>query len=165
MVESGKTRKEVAAELGIHRNTVCQRLKQSPLAISYRGRRKPALPEAVEAEVLALLKSGRGTSWIGKHLGISEHQVQLVADKFNFRRKRGERGYRYHVSASQREKIMEEILGRRNFCRTLAFKYKVSDKFVRKLAHELLGVPEFRGGYGEPLSSNFPLKHEQVTST
>jgi DNA-binding CsgD family transcriptional regulator len=156
---AGKSQKQIVRLTRTSRGTVYRCQAKLGLNLPRHGRRSPPLPEAQEAEVLALLKSGRGTSWIGRYLGIGEHRARLVAKKFNFRRKLGDVGYRYRVSAAKREKIVEEILGRRNFCRTLAHKHKVSDKFVRKLAHELLGVSAFRSGYAEPLLSNYPQKH------
>jgi hypothetical protein len=159
LTEAGKTQKEITQLTGKSRGTVHRRQKLMGLTPPYRGPRKH-LPEAQVAEVLDLLKHGRGTSWIGKHLGIGEHPVRQIVKRFNFRRKRGEVGYRYHLSPTKRAKIIEEIREHRNFALQIAWKYRVAYKIVLRLAREELGCERFRCGYGQPaLSSNFPQKN------
>lgn len=160
-----KYQEEIARQTKTSRSTVHRYQREMGLCPPYRGRRKPELPEALENEVLTLLKSGRGTSWIGKHLKIGEHQARLVAKKFDFKRKIGEVGYRYNLSDSKRAKIIEEIHARQNFARDIAWKYRVAYKIVLALAHQELACPKFRsGGYVDPLSSNFPQKHHDRRS-
>jgi DNA-binding CsgD family transcriptional regulator len=157
--EAGKSQKEIGRMLKLSRGSVYRAQKKMGLCLPRYGRRSPELTQTQEAEILALLKSGRGTSWIGRELGCGEYQVRLVATKFNFRRRRGEVGYRYHLSDAKHAKIVAEIRARQNFARDIAWKYHVAYKIVLALAHEELRCPRFRGGYGEPLSSNFPQKH------
>jgi transposase len=165
LTAAGKQQKEIALALSWPRNRVYRWQRKMGLSGKRPGLRGRILTEAQEAEILALLKAGWGSSKIGKHLGVGEHQARLVVKKFNFRRKPGEPGYRYHLSPAKLQKITDEILEHRNFGTHLADKYRTSYKLILKLAHELLACPRFRSGYGEPaLSSNFPQKRHRRTS-
>lgn len=84
---AGKQQKEIAVELRVHRNTVYRAQKRLGLQA-----RQISITEAQEQEILHLLRRGRGTSWIGKHLGVGEHQARLVVKRFGFRRKPGDQG-------------------------------------------------------------------------
>jgi DNA-binding CsgD family transcriptional regulator len=151
---AGKRQSEIAVALSLHRNSIYRAQKSLGLHACQ------GISDAQEKQVLGLLRSGRGTSWIGKTLGVGEHQARLVATKFNFRRKRGEVGYRYHLSEQVLAKILEEIREHRNFARQIAWKYHVAYKIVLALARKELGCERFRSGYGTPaLSSHFPQKN------
>ena len=154
----GKSQKAIAKITHTSRSGVYRRQRLMGLCKPRFGRRVPLLPEAQECQVLQLFQSGHGATRISKNLGISERQVRLVAKKFNFRRTRGEVGYRYHLSEAVRAKIIAEIRLRQNFARDIAWKYRVAYKIVLALAHRELACPKFRSGYGEPLSSHFPQK-------
>lgn len=157
---AGKSQREICETLKLGRGAVQYARKKMHLTGDRPGMKGPTLTEAQETEVLALLKSGRGTSWIGKRLGIGEHQVRLIVKKFNFRRKRGEHGFRYHLSPTKREKILEDIRTHRDFARNIAWKHHVAYKIVLALARQELGCERFRCGYGQPaLSSDFPQRH------
>lgn len=158
----GKQEREIADIVGVHRNTVYRAQKQMGLTLNRPGFRGRILTDNQKAEVLALLKSGWGTSRIGRHLGCGEHQVRLVVKKFKFRRKPGEVGCRYHLSSAKRARIVEDILQRRDFALNIALKHHVAYKIVLALAKQTLGCPGLRCGYGQPpLSSNFPQKNHR----
>jgi transposase len=160
---NGKSQKQIAELLGRPRGFVHRHQKKLGLLAQRHGPRSPELTEAQRVEVLNLLRTGMGTKKVAAQLGLRWHAVRKVSETHGFSHIRGT-GRRYRVSDAKREQIAEEIVERRTFCRTLAHRHGVSDKYVRKLAHELLGVPQFRGGYGEPLTSNFPLKQKRVNA-
>jgi transposase len=159
MTLAGVSQREISEKLNKPRGFVHRWQKRLGLTARRCGPRSPELSEGQKAEVLAFLKKGRGTSWIGEHLGIGEHQARLVKKSFGFQRRRGEVGYRYRLSDEKRSKIIAEIRSRQNFARNIAWKYRVAYKIVLALAHQELQCPRFRSGYGEPLSSAFPQKH------
>jgi hypothetical protein len=101
-----------------------------------------------------------GTKPIALLLGVREHAVRIFSEKYRFRRRPGQYGYRMRLSERKQEKILEEIRMRANYCSDIAEKFRVPYRSVVRMAHIELNCPRFRSGRSvEPLSSDFPQRH------
>jgi transposase len=155
--QEGKSQKQIAALLGRPRGLVYRWQKKLGLTAKRHGPRSPELDATQKVEVLARLK--RGDSWksICDELKVRDSAVRRIAKENGIRR--------IHqwdlISPVTQAQIMEEIRERRNFGLDLARKYGVSYKLILRVAHRELACPKFRSGYGEPLSSHFPLRHHK----
>jgi transposase len=158
LTPAGWRQKEIASELGLHRNRVYYWQKKMGLSLDHPGIPCPALTESQEKKVLELLETGAGTVRISKELGLRERAVRNFAKNNHFRHKRGP-GQRYRLSPAKRAKILDEIINHRNPALTIAHKYSVSYKLVLRMARAALNCERFRCGYGRPpLASHFPQK-------
>jgi DNA-binding CsgD family transcriptional regulator len=154
---AGNGQKEIAALLKVHRNRV-YRFQRS---LGLHARR--VLPLEVEQEILGLLKSGMGTSKIGKRLGVGEHQARKVAAKYHFRRRPGESGYRYHLSQRNRKRITEDILRRTDHAAPLARKHGISYRVMLRIVKETLGCERLTpGNPKQALESPFAQKWPEM---
>lgn len=154
-----KQQKEIAALLGLSRSAIHKAQK----GLGLKARRFPSPQQ--EKTIIRLLESGKGVLTVGAVVGFKEGMIRAVAQKHGFRRKPGQRGCRYRLTAAQRERISEDILRRADYLNNLALKHNVGHKTVIKLAHELLGVERFRSGRSvEPLTSDEPLNPQTIAN-
>jgi DNA-binding CsgD family transcriptional regulator len=153
MTRSGLRQKQIAERLGRPRGFV-SRAQQRLGLHAWQG-----ISEEQEKQILALLKQGHGTSKIGKELGVGEYQCRLIAKKYRFKRRKGEPGYRYHLTSAVILRITEDILDRRAPALLLAKKYDVSYKKILKMAHAILKCQKFLSGATKtPLDSDLPQR-------
>ena len=153
----GKGQKEIAALLKVHRNRVYRFQRRLGL------RACRVLPLEVEQHILSLLKSGMGTSKIGRELGVGEHQARKVVAKYRFRRRPGEYGYRYHLSRAKRKRITEDILHRRDHAAPLARKHGISYRVMLRIVKETLGCERLTpGNPKQALESPFAQKWPEL---
>lgn len=153
LTRSGWRQKDIASELGMHRNTVYRAQHKSGLAAFVRQ----TLTESQEKKVLELLETGMGTVRIAEELGLRQSAVRNFARTNRFHHKCGP-GQRYHLSRAKHAKILNEIINHRNPALTIADKYDVSYKLILRMARKALNCERFRSGYGFPLTSHFPQK-------
>ena len=111
----GKSEKEIARALHIHRNSVYRVQKRMGLSLPRHGPRSPVLTAAQKRRVLGLLRRGMGTGRIAIKLGLREHAVRGVVKESHFRQAPGRRGCRYQVPAETLAKLTAEIQARTNF--------------------------------------------------
>lgn len=147
---SGKQQQdEIAIELGIHRNTVYRYQRALGLHACQ------GISSEQEETILRLLKT-RGTSWIGKELGVGEHQVRLVVKKYRFRRRRGQHGYRFHPTTAQFIKIMDLALSHTKSAAEIARIAGTPYKPTLKICHRVTACERFITG--RKLDSYLPMK-------
>lgn len=141
---AGKSQAEICRELNLTRGVVqAARRRMGLITAPYRGWRKPPSPE-VKRKFLTLVRGGMSMRRASHEVGIREDTGRAIARRAGFRHTRGQPGYRYQISEETMRKLRAAILDRQDFCRNLAIRFGVSERFVRKLAHRLLGVSQFR---------------------
>jgi hypothetical protein len=112
--------------------------------------RDPEQPAFPAEEILKLLRGRVDQHQIAKITGIPFRKVR------DFARSRGFLQPRVRVSDEQLREIIGDILHRRGSGAAIAKRYRVSYKFVLRLAHFWLQCSRFLPTYNPPLESFFP---------
>lgn len=152
LTRSGKSEKEIAAILSVHRNTVYRVQKSLGLSLKRHGPRTPEISSRVETKIICALQAGVSQRQAAAFFHVRESAVRAIAKKAGIKR-------RPAIPLELRARIAEEISARRNYARDIAGKFGISYKAALRFAHELLASPEFRRGRVEPLTSNFPQRY------
>jgi DNA-binding CsgD family transcriptional regulator len=153
LFSSGKSEKDIASILKVHRNTVYRAQKAMGLSLHRPGIRCPEISPEQKTEVLRLLRDGMSQAKTSNALGVRIHAVRRIYEENGFHRVRG-----HKLTPAQWLQVREDILARKNYATDIASKRHVPYKTVLKIAHEVLGVRKFLGGHGQPLNSPFPLR-------
>ena len=155
MTRAGRSEKEIARSLGVHRNTIYRFWRKSGLSLLRPSQRCPELTPKQESQILQLKRDrGLGADPIAEKLHLRQWAVRKALFRNGFRRS----SKWASVDDTVRDKILAEIRERRNYLTDIAFKFGFGRHAIAKVAHAELRCPCFRGGTGEPLSSNFPVK-------
>jgi hypothetical protein len=148
----GKQQNEIGRILGLSRSTVYR--AQELLGIHA----WPVITEEEEKAILELLPT-HSISWIDKELGYGEHQVRLVAKKHGFRRRDGERGYRWKPSSRQFIEIMNLALDGHDSAASIARKIAGPYKPVLRVIHKVRKCARFLTT--RTLDSYLPMRHRE----
>ncbi len=153
MTLAEKRQDEIAEVLGVHRNSVYRYQKHLGLH-AWQG-----ITEEEEKTILDLLKSGRGTSWIGKEIGCGEYQARRVAGKYQIHRRQGEPGYRWKPTMRQFIDVMNLAMDGKDSVASMARKVGGPYKPVLKLVHKIRECERFLTT--RTLDSYLPMKHRE----
>jgi predicted transcriptional regulator len=157
MTLEGVRQKEIAAALGLHRNTIYRGQKSLGL-IAWQTN---ILPAATKNKILHLLKRGMSRKRVEQMLHVTVTAVRKIAEEHNLSSRNDP------LSPEDRVKFEDEILNHRNFGVDLAEKYKIPYKRVLREAHKILNCTHFRPSRVRdlPLSSPFPQRKPRTKSS
>jgi len=117
------------------------------------------LTPAVEREVVALLRLGRGQYRVSRMTKVPQPKVHEVMLKHNIFHPFGEPS-----SPAKRARVLAKIRARTNYCVRIAKEEGVSKEYVRKLAHQIWGPGRFLPApIWPPMSSIFPQTNVDFT--
>jgi hypothetical protein len=144
---------------GIRQSVIARELKITAPSVS-KAQRAMGLPTHLvipEEKIMELFRAGWAGYKISKHLHVPANRVWETMHKHGFQR---EDRLGIATPPENIERFVEALKRREDHILRLARKYKVGLCKANRLAHEVLGCPEFRPGAAKPpLSSNFPQKH------
>jgi hypothetical protein len=148
LTREGKSQKEIAKALQIHRNSVYRYQRNWGLTAW------STIPSAAkEKKILALLRAGVARKRVERLTRTTEYFVRKIAEAHGITSRVDP------LSPEQREKLRGEIRRHSDFAVNLSVRYGVSYRRTLKIAHAELGVPAFIGAaHHPPLSSPFPEK-------
>jgi hypothetical protein len=146
---------EIASMLNISRDTVARWQLRMGLREAWKG--LPTRPKAEtipEARILKLFKRGWGGYRIARRVRVSVPKVYAIAHKHGI-----SNGWSQTPKENE-ERFIEALKRREDYVVRLARKYKVAFCRANRIAHEILGCPDFRPGASKPpLSSNYPQRY------
>jgi hypothetical protein len=141
---------------GVRQSIIARKLKITPPTVSkvQRSFNLPTRLVVPEARIMELFRKGWGGYRIHHFLKVPVNQIYAVAHRNNFKRADG---VGYPTPPENEARFIDALKRREDYAKRLAHKYKIGLCKANRLAHEILGCPEFRPGLSKPvLSSNFP---------
>lgn len=145
LTREGRRQSEIARIMGIGRDTISKWQVNMGL---------PTIPPVPEEEIVRLLRDGVGQNRIHKMLGVSQPIVHRIMVKHGIVHKGG------RLSPELREKVVAAIREGENYLNHLADRFGIAPQTIQRIAHEVRGVPRFKGGRVKPpLSSDFPQRY------
>jgi len=118
--------------------------------------RKHEPTEEDKREIIRLYREWKGQARIAKLTGVPQPAVRRVLLEAGIPIHRtGEP--RFQLPPDQQERFKRAVLSRKFYCKDLEKEFGLTKSLARRLAKEVLGVPEFlRGAILPRLSSHFP---------
>jgi hypothetical protein len=150
-LSSHLSQREIAENLGIHRNSVSRTQRAAGISLRRHGPRRAALTDQQEKAVLKLLRVRRTQVEIVEELPlVSDWQVRQTAKKFGISNRRWE------PTVSQLKAITDLALAHQHSGAAIAKKVGSPYKPTMKIIHEVLQCERFLTG--PKLDSFLPMK-------